>query len=79
MLSNYLKQLRKNKIVSATQALSQLDNSWTQNSSGALEKHFTFEDYHQASNFLNRYTDHCQKLNFIPEWSNVFNKVSVRL
>lgn len=28
---------------------------------------------------MNQYTDHCQKLNFIPEWSNVYNKVSVRL
>ena len=32
-----------------------------------------------ASNFIARYTDYCQKVNQAPEWSNVYNKVSVRL
>ena len=79
MLASYLKQLRKNKIVSVPQALNQLGKGWSENAQGALEKEFTFGDYQQASNFLNRYTDHCAKLNFIPEWSNVYNKVSVHL
>ena len=44
-----------------------------------MDKQFVFENYDQATNFLNRYTDHCQRLNFTPEWSNVYNKVSVRI
>ena len=79
MLANYLKQLRKSKVVPVHQALSQLGQGWSEANNGAVEKLFVFADYHEASNFLNRYTDHCQKLNFVPEWSNVYNKVSVRL
>ena len=79
MLANYLKQLRKSKITPVHQALSQLGQGWSEAKNWAVEKQFVFADYHEASNFLNRYTDHCQKLNFIPEWSNVYNKVSVRL
>ena len=28
---------------------------------------------------MERYTDYCQKVNGSPEWSNVYNRVSVRL
>ena len=33
----------------------------------------------QASNFMQRYADYCAQVNHTPEWSNVYNKVSVRL
>ena len=28
---------------------------------------------------MNRFTAYCSKLNHTPEWSNVYNRVSVRL
>ena len=28
---------------------------------------------------MERYTDYCHKMNRSPEWSNVYNRVSVRL
>ena len=33
----------------------------------------------QASNFMQRYADFCSKVNHTPEWSNVYNRVNVRL
>ena len=77
MLANYLKNLRKSRILHPGQV--QLCASWKQTDSATVEKTFLFADYAEASNFLNRYTDHCASLNFAPEWSNIANKVSVRI
>ena len=79
MLSRYLKELRASKVVPASQALSSLGSGWSEGQGGAIEKQFTFEDFTQASNFMERYTDYCHKVNGSPEWSNVYNRVSVRL
>ena len=38
-----------------------------------------FEDFVQASNFMCRYADYCSQVNHTPEWSNVYNRVNVRL
>ena len=38
-----------------------------------------FEDFKQASNFMTRYADYCSQVNHTPEWSNVYNRVNVRL
>ena len=59
--------------------MSTLGSGWTEGQDGAITKEFTFEDFTQASNFMERYTDYCQKVNGSPEWSNVYNRVSVRL
>ena len=74
MLASYLKQMRSKRIVSHFA----LGQSWSHND-GLLEKTFTFADYAEAANFINRYTDHCASLNFKPEWSNVYNRVNVRI
>jgi 4a-hydroxytetrahydrobiopterin dehydratase len=79
MLASYLRQMRQRSVLSTSQALSQLGSGWTESDDGALSKSFEFEDYKMASNFIARYTDYCQKVNQVPEWSNVYNKVSVRL
>ena len=38
-----------------------------------------FDDFIQASNFMQRYADYSAQVNHTPEWSNVYNKVNVRL
>ena len=40
---------------------------------------FTFCDFNEASNFINRYTDYCGRLNHEPNWNNVYNRVGVTL
>ena len=79
MLAKYLKEIRASKVISSSQALGQLGAGWTQGEGGALEKQFLFDDHVQASNFMQRYTDYCQKVNMVPQWQNVYNRVSVRL
>ena len=44
-----------------------------------LAKEFTFTDFKEASNFVKRYTDFCQKTGAHPHWSNVYNTVSVQI
>ena len=79
MLANYLKGLRQARIVSSQAALSNLASGWSVDESGALTREFSFDDHRQASNFMQRYADYCQKVNMTPEWSNVYNRVNVRL
>ena len=78
MLANYLKNLRLAKAVPLSTAASQLGNGWSERN-GALAKDYVFDDFHQASNFLQRYSDYCQRVNMKPQWSNVYNKVTVQL
>ena len=78
MLAKYLHSLRASKRLSTHQALSQL-SGWEAGSHGELKKNFVFEDFHQASNFLQRYTDYCHQLNMVPHWANVYNRVTVSL
>lgn len=70
--------MRAAKAVPLSTAASQLGNGWSENNN-TLAKNYTFEDFHQASNFLQRYTEYCQRVNLVPEWSNVYNRVTVRL
>ena len=79
MLAKYLKDLRASKLLSAQQALSQAGAGWSAGENGAIQRDFVFDDFQQASNFMNRYADFCAQLNHHPEWSNVYNRVSVRL
>ncbi|KAM0748950.1 hypothetical protein T439DRAFT_327458 [Meredithblackwellia eburnea MCA 4105] len=44
-----------------------------------LERHFTFKDFSQAWSFMSRVALASEKLNHHPEWTNVYNKVHVRL
>ena len=79
MLAKYLKEMRQSRVVSATQALSSLGDGWTQGANGAVQREFQFDDFVQASNFMNRYAAYCSQVNHTPEWANVYNKVSVTL
>ena len=79
MLAKHLKDLRAAKVVSGQQALGSLGSGWSQSEKGGIQKEFTFDDFKQASNFMNRYADYCSQLNHTPSWSNVYNRVNVTL
>lgn len=44
-----------------------------------IEKDFTFEDFSEAFAFMTRVAMLCEVDNHHPEWSNVYNKVHIRL
>lgn len=46
---------------------------------GELCKDFTFPDFVTAMDFIARLVPTAERLNHHPEWSNVYNKVSIRL
>ena len=48
-------------------------------SDGKLEKQFKFPDFARAFGFMASAAIEADKLNHHPEWSNVYNKVTVRL
>lgn len=44
-----------------------------------LVRSFEFKDFVSAFSFMTRVALVCEKMNHHPEWTNVFNKVEVRL
>lgn len=44
-----------------------------------LEKEFKFETFEDALDWMNRVAKEISKLDHHPEWTNVYNKVKVRL
>jgi len=52
--------------------------SW-QEQDGALEKTFVFGDFVQAFGFMTRAAMVAEKMDHHPEWTNVYNRVVVRL
>ncbi|HVY12629.1 MAG TPA: 4a-hydroxytetrahydrobiopterin dehydratase [Alphaproteobacteria bacterium] len=63
----------------AKTALNQLPG-WRLSGDGkAVEKNFAFKDFGQAFAFMTRTALVAEKMNHHPEWSNVYNKVNVRL
>jgi 4a-hydroxytetrahydrobiopterin dehydratase len=45
----------------------------------ALQRNFVFNDFSEAFSFMTRVALAAEKLNHHPEWSNVWNKVSITL
>lgn len=46
---------------------------------GRLHRHFVFKDFSQAFAFMARVALLAEKADHHPEWSNVYNKVSITL
>jgi len=44
-----------------------------------LVKEFEFKDFSEAWAFMNRVALAAEKMNHHPEWTNVYNKVSIKL
>ncbi len=60
-------------------ALASLDG-WALDEDGkALRRQFTFETFVQAFGFMARVALLAEKADHHPEWSNVYNKVDIRL
>jgi 4a-hydroxytetrahydrobiopterin dehydratase len=45
----------------------------------ALVRQFEFNDFSEAFSFMTRVAFLAEKMNHHPEWSNVYNKVTIRL
>ena len=75
-----MEQLAEDKL---TAALSNLPGWEVQGSQGtrgsALYKVFKFRTFVEAFTFMTAVAFHAEKMNHHPDWSNVYNKVSVKL
>lgn len=53
-------------------------DGWTLDGN-ALAKDYKFQDFDQAMEFVNRLAAEADELNHHPDWSNSYNKVSLKL
>ena len=59
--------------------LAELDG-WTLSAGGiALEKTYSFKGFNSAFGFMTRVAMAAERANHHPEWSNVYNRVDIRL
>ncbi len=77
MLQNFLTGLRKQRTIGAARAVQQLkgwnvslcvDKMFKASGESKIQKEFKFESFEEASNFILRYTQYCQKINVAPTW-----------
>lgn len=59
--------------------LAKLDSWCLVEGGAAIERHFTFGDFAEAFGFMSRAARIAETMDHHPEWSNVFNRVDVRL
>ncbi|GIT92568.1 putative pterin-4-alpha-carbinolamine dehydratase [Jannaschia pagri] len=53
-------------------------DGWTEDD-GALTRQFTFQDFSEAWGFMTRVAMLAETADHHPEWSNVYNRVDIRL
>ena len=51
---------------------------WAQTDTG-LSRNFVFESFNEAFGFMNRVALEAERVDHHPEWSNIYNKVSILL
>ena len=67
------------RIVGADAALKQLEGWSAVDGRDAIQRDFTFKSFNEAFGFMTRVALKAEKMNHHPEWSNVYNKVSITL
>lgn len=50
-----------------------------ENKDGGIEKSFTFKNFKMAFSVMSHVAFECEAQNHHPEWSNVYNKLHIRL
>ncbi|TAL89734.1 MAG: 4a-hydroxytetrahydrobiopterin dehydratase [Candidimonas sp.] len=67
------------KLIGAPSALLLLEGWSAVESRDAIQKTFVFKDFNEAFGFMSRVALQAEKMDHHPEWSNVYNRVSVTL
>jgi len=67
------------KVIGADAALKQLQGWSKAEGRDAIQREFTFKSFNEAFGFMSRIALKAEKMNHHPEWSNVYNKVSITL
>ncbi len=62
----------------SSKPLNSFDNMWTEQNN-ALSADLVFKNFNEAISFMTETARSIDKLNHHPEWSNVYNKVSIKL
>lgn len=61
------------------EALAELSGWVIEDGGAAIVRHFKFKSFNEAFGFMTRCALVAEKLDHHPEWSNVYNKVEVKL
>lgn len=67
------------KLVGARAACSELQGWLPGDDDDSIQKSYTFKDFNEAFGFMTRVALKADAMDHHPEWSNVYNKVDIRL
>lgn len=65
--------------IGAAAALAKLEGWEAAEGRDAIHREFTFKSFNEAFGFMTQVALQAEKMNHHPEWSNVYNRVSVTL
>lgn len=65
--------------IGADAALARLDGWHAAQDRDAITKEYRFKDFNAAFGFMSRVALHAEKADHHPEWTNVYNRVTVTL
>lgn len=76
MLGNKIEKIDPQTL---SQELKNLDGWSLADDQNSIEKAFKFKDFNAAWGFISRIALLAEKMNHHPEWSNIYNRVNIRL
>lgn len=74
-----MKSMNTQEALEAFEVLKQQTQAPWQLLEGSLHTQWTFKNFLQAMAFMNAVAEVAERMNHHPEWSNVYNRVKVRL